>query len=268
MLQEQLNDGKDSSIQSDIYDPSIALYDVRFEGTPIGSMLYRGRVAFYSELTLADSSNGETGGMEDEEEEFQKLRSRIFLNKTSLLGLFGRAMYMKVDPYITKLDCDGGLEADGYLWFPWKMSSSASSERLDTEDELSVRGENGDQPNAGSEIESNHIVNQSLKESLSHNDTLDDSLYVPHAKWPLPPVAYGEKSRFKGYIAYLRVLGPGVIMGRLYSGYEGQFEMSNMDDRLSSASSLISDQNIDTPLRLNFERHFVLSRNYMADIPV
>ena len=90
-----------------------------------------------------------------------------------------------------------------------------------------------------------------------------------------------------GCVAYLRVLGPGVIIGKVFRGYEGEFDV-RFDDTNAADTDGIADEvskEVSTakqqdekqkrrnrrkaavPYKLEFERHFVMARNHAAGVP-
>ena len=254
------------------YDPSLALFDLRFEGNLFGNGFYRGRVAVYTDdddddddenllIDTEESNTEEDEGSEAHREIIKTylenrrrtdddvrgfLRARLMLNKTSRLGIFGGNMYAKIDPRQLEIVNEGGEQADGVLWFPWK------------------RGANDDY--------------------TAHAAALR---YVPHPRWPRPEDD-NERRLIGGCVAYLRVLGPGVIIGKVFRGYEGEFDVS-FDDTIANDTDGIADEEAKeevstlkqentkqkrrtrrkaaVPYKLEFERHFVMARNHAAVIP-
>ena len=248
-LAKRVLDGGGEDIE---YDPTVAMYDLAFEGNALGSALYRGRVAVYSDAV-------EPAGPGEEDDTFEALRARVFMGGASPLGLLGGPMYAKVSTEVTRIVGEGQLEADGVLWFPWRDAEGA-----DTGAQADARGD----PAA---------------RAAGDGGEGADAPYVPHPRWP-PPDDDNERRRFGGRIAYLRVLGPGVIMGRLYSGYEGEFDAAggaggalrggrraadadDDDGPASDEAAYDATQKDILPMHLSLERHFVLCRNFLSDVP-
>lgn len=262
-LAKRMFDGT-SNMYGDIeYDPSIALFDLAFEGNVVGSAMYRGRLAVYSDGV--DGGEEETLGSMDES---AQLRARLFMNKTTPLGLFGRPMYAKVATELTRIVGEGNLEADGVMWFPWKIVEDMPTREEHQATEMLDDDEHDESSSAG---ESGAPEQSTGNATPVSGDAIDGNVqYVPHPRWPIPEDD-NERRGIGGYVAYLRVLGPGVVIGRLYSGYKGEYDTAGggvgRPDHASSDAVYDVTQREILPMNLTLERHFVMSRNLLADVP-